>query len=128
MSKPFTKYLALAMLVILMMNIGVWSVHSNWLAHELEHSTNLMPMAEVADHAALLDIDSDDDNEAKAPSAIDHQLLHAADHIKHFSSPDFNRIFLALPSAMRSYFTPVVVPIATLEAPFRPPCLTSSFI
>ena len=125
MSKLFIKHLALALLVIFMTNIAVWSVHSNWLAHELEHVSSLTPMTVADDHDAGYDGNTAVDNVENTPNTIEHQLLHAADHLQLFPSPTASGIFLSLLSVERSYFTPIIVAIATFEAPFRPPRITS---
>lgn len=128
MSKLFVKHLALALLVIFMTNTAVWSVHSNWLAHELEHISSLKPMAVADDHVAAYDSITAVDNDENAPNTIEHQLLHATNHVQLFPSPDINRIFLPSLTLERPYFTRVDVPFATLEAPFRPPRITSFLI
>lgn len=61
------------------------------------------------------------DNEHDAGTAIGHQLLHAADHLQLFP---FAVLTLPMPKAsgmVLSQFTPVELPAASLEAPFRPP-------
>lgn len=124
MSKRFLKQLALALLVIFMTNTAVWSVHSNWLAHELEHIGSLKPMALAANHVVAYDSTTAIDSDKNAPTTIEHQLLHATDHIQLLPSPNINGLFVSVLTLERPYFTPINVPFATLEAPFRPPRIT----
>ena len=128
MSRLFTKHLALALLVIFMTNIAVWSVQPNWLAHELEHVGNLEPMTVAADHVDLFHTESKDSSDDNAPNAIEHQLLHAADHLQLLPSLGLNDIFLSPLRVEHCYFTHVIVLAATFEAPFRPPRSTSFLI
>ena len=121
MSKLFIKHLALALLVIFMTNIAVWSDHSSWLAHELEHVSSLTSMTVADDHAAAYDGNTAVDREENMPDTIEHQLLHAVDHLQLFPSPTASGTFLSLPSVERSYFTPIIVALATFDTPFRPP-------
>lgn len=121
MSRLFTKYLALAVLVIFMANMGVWSFHSNWLAHELEHSGTLELMTASVDHADVHKINALADNDEKSPAAMEHQLLHAVDHLQLFPGAITSGIFSFLPGAVRYHFTSANVALATFEAPFRPP-------
>lgn len=121
MSRLFTKYISLAMLVFFMGNMGVWSFHSNWLAHELEHNGTLELMTASVDHADVHKIDALADNDEKSPAAMEHQLLHAVDHLQLFPGAVIDGIFSFLPSAVRYHFTSFNVALATFEAPFRPP-------
>ncbi|MHB1591670.1 MAG: hypothetical protein ACYCTW_09085, partial [Sulfuricella sp.] len=105
MSRLFTKYLSLAMLVIFITNIAMWSFHSNWLAHELEHSGALELMTAPVDHADVHKIDALADNDEAAPSAMEHQLMHAVDHLQLFPGAVIDGIFSFLPSAVRYHFT-----------------------
>jgi len=126
MNRLFTKHLALAMLVILMANTGMWSIHSNWLVHELEHDA--APVSMASDHAVIHGIDTGGKGDADPSSAVSHQLLHAAEPIQFFLGSHFSGIFLPLTRIVRPAFLRVAVPAATFEAPFRPPRFTSSFI
>jgi len=121
MSRPFTKYLSLAVLVIFMTNMGVWSFHSNWLAHELEHSGTLEVMAATADHADAGKLGALADNNEKSPATMDHQLLHAVDHLQFFPGAVIDGIFASQPGAVRYHCTSFNVALATFETPFRPP-------
>lgn len=109
------------MLVIFMTNIGLWSFHSNWLAHELEHNDTLELMTASVDHADVHKIDASADIDEAAPSAMEHQLMHAVDHLQLFPGAIIDGIFSFLPSAVRYHFTVFNVALATFEAPFRPP-------
>ena len=106
------------MLVIFMTNMGVWSFHSNWLAHELEHSGTLELMQASADHD---DAYGPADNNEESPATMDHQLLHAVDHLQLFPGAVIDGIFASLPGAVRYHFTSFNVALATFETPFRPP-------
>lgn len=127
MSRLFTKYLSLAMLVIFMTNIGLWSFHSNWLAHELEHNdTHELTTASV-DHTDVHKIGALADGDEKSTGAMEHQLMHAVDHLQLLHGAVIDGIFSFLPSAVRYHFTSFDVALATFEAPFRPPSHYPSF-
>lgn len=121
MNRLFKNYLALAMLAIFMANMGVWSFHSNWLAHQLEHSGMVELMTASGAHAGVHKIGALADNDKKSPAAMEHQLLHAVDHLQLFPGAITSGIFSFLPGAVRYHFTPPNVALATFEAPFRPP-------
>lgn len=91
MDTSITRYFTFAMLVIFafMTNVGLWSDHSNWLTHELEHSVNVTPMTDTANYVALHDVDSAEINSATSGLAVEHELLHAADHL--LNRPEFLR-------------------------------------
>lgn len=128
MSRLFTKYLSLAMLVIFMTNIGMWSFHSNWLAHELEHNGPHEQMTASVDHADVHKIGALADNDEKSTGAMEHQLMHAIDHLQLFQGAIIDGVFSFLPSAARYHFTPPNMALATFEAPFRPPSHYPSLI
>lgn len=118
MNRLFTRYLSLAVLVIFMTNMGAWNFHSGWLTHELEHGGMLELMQASVDHD---DAYAPADNDEKSPAAMEHQLLHAIDHLQFFPGAIPSGIFSFLPGAARYHFTSFNVAPATFEAPFRPP-------
>lgn len=126
MKSRFTKYLSLAVLVIFMANMGIWSLHSNWLTHEMEHSGMLERMAASSDHADSHKMDAPDDKGKKSPAAMEHRLLHAVDHLQLFPGAIPRGISSSPPGTVRYHFTPQNVALATFEAPFRPPSLSLS--
>jgi hypothetical protein len=103
------------MLVIFITNLSIWSFQSTWLTHEIEHNLQSLSMT------------SQDDNK-ELPGSIEHQLLHAADHLQLFVTSISDIASLFSPSAVFFHFTSVALPCATLEAPFRPPRFTLHFI
>lgn len=101
------------MLVIFVTNLGMWSFQSKWLTHEIEHHVQRLPMTAMDEHVAV-------DNK-ELPADIEHQLLHAADHLQIFVTTFPDSIPLSATGAVFFHFTLVAVLHATIEAPFRPP-------
>jgi len=121
MAARFRKSISLALFVIFMANMGVWSFHTQWLSHALAHTTDAVLMVASADHSAQ---DHAAVGGKKAPSAEEHQLLHAADHLQLFPGTvplqDFVSHTGTVPIGFRlSAATPV-----DTEPLFRPPCST----
>lgn len=123
MGTPINRYFAFTMVVIFlfMANVGLWSDHSNWLTHELEHSVNVAPMTKTAEYVSLHDIDHTEDSIAVNSVAIEHELLHAASHLQFFLSINLNFSFLALTQSADFYLNYVEIILLAFDAPFRPP-------
>lgn len=123
MSVPVTKYFTSAMLVIFafMTNVGLWSNHANWLTHDLEHSVNAPTMKVAADHIALHDINSKDVTSVTSELALEHELLHAVDHLQFFLSVSVITIFISLPRLVGNQLSSLHIPPSTYDTPFRPP-------
>ena len=121
MSKLFTKTLAFTLFAIFMANMAAWSFSSNRFVHEIEHSrevTQLMLALESGDGHQHDVVDADDD---EAPSASEHQLLHAVDHLQLIPSIVVYGTHRSLPSTALSHFISRTLPLAALDPPFRPP-------
>ncbi len=111
-----------------MANMAAWSFNSNWLAHEIEHS-------HASAHVELAFEPSDHDGhgdtypagEDKAPGAVEHQLLHAADHPQLFPGIAFDHIPSPMPDIVLSHVISRTLPLAMQDPPFRPP-RTISFL
>lgn len=112
------------MFVIFMMNMGVWSFQTNWLAHEIEHTTEAALTMLPSDHGDAHSHASTGDNDA--PSTAEHQLLHAADHLQLFPSTIIPQGFVPQHSGVLTEFRLPAVPLAASESPFRPPRNISS--
>lgn len=123
MVSPITKYLTFAMLVIFafVTNVGLWSDHSNWLTHELEHSVNVAPMTVAANYVELHEIESVDLSSATSGLAIEHELLHAADHMQLFVSKNLKTVFFSSPSILEVLFNSLPSNRPNSDTPFRPP-------
>ncbi|WP_233588407.1 hypothetical protein [Herminiimonas sp. KBW02] len=117
------RYFAFAVLVMFafMTNVGLWSDHSNWLTHDLEHSVNIIPDSATAEYASLHDMPAASDTSASSSSAIEHELLHAANHLQFFLAMNSVLAFLPAAKSPESCRKTVVIPCASSGAPFRPP-------
>lgn len=120
-----TRSFAFTMLVmfLFMTNVGLWSDHSNWLNHELEHSANVTPMTMTAEYVSLHDTDHSDISIATSSVAVEHELLHAASHLQLFLGVDLDFSFLPLTQSAEFYFNYVEILLLAFDAPFRPPRL-----
>lgn len=125
MGTLITRYFAFTMLVIFlfMTNVGLWRDHSNWLNHELEHSVNVAPMTKTAEYVSLHDTDHSNSSIATSSVAVEHELLHAANHLQLFLGVDLDFSFLPLTQSAEFYFNYVEIILLASEAPFRPPRL-----
>lgn len=121
MSKLLTKTLAFALFAIFMVNMAAWSFSSHRLAHEIEHSRKVMQMMLVLEDGGSYQQDVMDAYDDNAPSASEHQFLHAADHLQLFPSTVFYGIPPSLPSTVLSHFIFRTLPFAAFDPPFRPP-------
>jgi hypothetical protein len=92
----------------------MWSFQSKWLTHEIEHHVQHLPMTAMDEY-----VDAVDNKEL--PGGIEHQLLHAVDHVQLFVTIFSDLVSLFAPSALFFHFTSVALPCATFETPFRPP-------
>ena len=106
---------------VFMTNVGLWSDHSNWLTHELEHSVNVAPMTVAANYVDLHDIDSVDLSSATSGLAIEHELLHAADHMQLFVSKNLKTVFFSSPNIVEVIFNSFPSNRSSSDTPFRPP-------
>lgn len=115
------------MLVIFafMTNVGIWSNHSNWLTHDLEHNVNVIPDQATADYVALHDVESPDDISATSSLAVEHELLHAANHLQYFLGTEQKISLLPLSTIIKTYPHFRELPLAAFDAPFRPPRSTA---
>lgn len=122
------RYFALAVLVMFafMTNVGLWSDHSNWLTHDLEHSVNIIPDSATAEYVSLHDMPVTSDTSASSASAIEHELLHAANHLQFFLAVNSQLAFLPAAKSLESCFKPALLPCAAANAPFRPPRISLS--
>ena len=118
MSKLLKKTIAFTLFAIFMVNMAAWSFSSSRLAHEIENSRESV-QAMLLEH--LESHQPDGMNDGDAPSASEHQLLHAADHLQFFPITVFYKTHSSLPSTILSHFIFRTLPLAALVPPFRPP-------
>lgn len=123
LKKSLKKYLAFAILVMFafMTNVGLWSDHSNWLTHEFEHSVNIVPDSAAAEYVSLHDMPTVDDASASSSAAIEHELLHAANHLQFFLAVTSIIAFPPATKLLESGSKFVTLPFAVAGVPFRPP-------
>ena len=124
MSKLFRKSISLAMFVVFMANPGVWNFQAKWLAHEIEHSTGFALMTLQLDHADAHHHDGEDDG----PSASEHQLMHAFDHLQLFPGTTVIAHFSLPHDPVLADFSLPSVTLAASESPYRPPRNTPSLV
>ena len=121
MSKLFPKTLAFALFAIFMVNMVAWSFNSHRLAHEIEHSREFAEMTLSLEPGENLNNDLVDSGADDAPSATEHQLLHAIDHLQFFPGIVFYGAIPFLPSTALFDFMLLTLPHAAFDPPFRPP-------
>ncbi len=126
MRRSTKKTLSLVLLVLVLIGNGVFAFDSKRLAHAISHGQSLAPS--LLDHNASFPFAAQGEREAQPLSAIEHQLLHAAEHIQTFVA---NRVFNE-PADFSARVVPggrssLALPQAEAELPFRPPRLLSSF-
>ncbi|CAL60738.1 conserved hypothetical protein; putative TonB box [Herminiimonas arsenicoxydans] len=111
------------MLVIFtfMINVGIWSDHSNWLTHELEHGPAANSITVAGNYLALHDIEIAEASNATSEMVVEHELLHAADHLQLFLTINATTIFLTSPRISETHFNSLTTPPSVTEKPFRPP-------
>ena len=126
MSSSLRKSVALVMFVIFMANLGLWNFQMQ-LDHELDHTVHpalaLQGAAHAHVHVHVQDQHHGDTSERdeNAPTASQHQLLHAVDNVQ----PNFGGVIaqnVKPPHNVTGFdFQLPLVPSATSESPFRPP-------
>lgn len=113
------KLLMGLMLIILLMNMMLLAFQAKAVLHDLKQMGT--PIASVASVASVVNVQVVDHQDV--PELIEHQLLHAADHVQFF-------LFTSLPTT--SIFSHQKTPsrhiainlvAMMLESPFRPPRL-----
>ena len=122
MSSSLRESLALVMFVIFMANLGLWNFHMQ-LEHELDHTGHPALALQGAAHVHAQDQHHGDTSECdeNAPTASQHQLLHAVDNVQ----PNFGGVIahnVKPPHNVTGFdFQLPLVPSAASESPFRPP-------
>lgn len=127
MGMVLSKCFALVTLVIFvfMTNVGVWSNYSHWLAHDLEHDANVVSNDPATNYVSLHDADVADDISATSSLTVEHELLHAANHLQFFLGINLKISFLPIATFIGVYSNFWAIPLATFVAPFRPPIFLS---
>lgn len=126
MSRLFRKSISLAMFVIFMANSGVWNFQTNWLAHEIDHSTKLAQLTLTTSHADAHHCHAEASCDEASPGAAEHKLMHAADHLQLFPGTIVSIKFSLSHNPVLPDFSQPDVPLALSESPFRPPKSTLS--
>jgi hypothetical protein len=126
MSKPFPKHIAFLIFVIFMTHVGAWGFSSAKLAHEFEHNDNGIKQAATAHQyvdTAVVNIDDDDDDDDDLGlDLVEHQVLHAVDHLQFFPDTALGCVFSpARANIVLLHFTEQALPLLTLEPLLRPP-------
>lgn len=119
MSKSALRHAALLMLVIFLTNMMAFALSATRLAHELDHDAKLelSTSDHVHDRLASNPGHSDD-----ASDAVEHQVLHAIDHVQLFPDVGFTSPRAANgASIVRSHIADKVLPHPGADLPFRPP-------
>ena len=123
MDMVLSKCFTLAMLVIFlfMTNMGVWSNYLHFLIHDLEHEVNVVSETTTTNYVSLHDTDIADNISANSSLSVEHELLHAANQLQFFLGINLKISFLSIASFIDAYFNVVSMPLAAIDAPFRPP-------
>lgn len=123
MTSSIDKRLTFLLIVIMlfMTNVSLWSKHSNWLTHELEHTVSTAYSSAVTDYVLLHNLNIEASDEATSSTAIEHELLHAASHLPLFLIEVLNTATSDIFEAVRSYQYNAQIPAFKSEPPFRPP-------
>lgn len=109
-----------------MTNVGLWSDHSNWFTHELEHNAHIAAVTENAAYASMHEAETS--GSASSAVAIEHELMHAANHLQLFLGVTLKSVFLPVANAISVCFERPALPCAASDAPFRPPRFSSFLI
>ena len=125
MRRSTKKNLALVLLILVLIGNGVFAFDSKRLAHAISHGQLLAPS--LLDHNASFPFAAQGEREAHPLSAIEHQLLHAVEHIQTFvANRDFDEQADAPARLVPGGRASLAPPQAEAEPPFRPPRLLSS--
>jgi hypothetical protein len=122
MSSSLRESVALVMLVIFMANLGLWNFHMQ-LDHERDHTGHPALALQGAAHVHDQDQHHGDTSERdeNAPTASQHQLLHAADNVYPYFGGVIAQNVIPPHNVAGAEFQLPLVPSATSESPFRPP-------
>jgi len=112
------KPLAFILLVIFLANMALWSFSKKDFSHELMHA-DIVLLAPDHDHHEAGSGDPQDDDSL---STVQHQVLHAADHVQFLSGvPDHAPRVETEVSSIPLQFTSQALPRPALDQPYRPP-------
>lgn len=109
-----------------MTNVGLWSDHSNWLTHDLEHNVHVAAETASASYATMHESETQHASSASSALAVEHELLHAANHLQLFLGMSVKIIFLPLAKLSATCFDALPIFCAIPETPFRPPRFSPS--
>jgi len=119
------KNLSLGLLILVLIGNGVFACDAKRLAHAISHGQSLSPS--LRDHNASFPFAAQGERKARPLSAIEHQLLHAAEHIQTFvANRDFDDLADVPARIVPGGRSSLALPQAEAELPFRPPRLLSS--
>jgi hypothetical protein len=106
-----------------MTNVGLWSDHSNWLTHDLEHNIHVAAetATATASYASMHEPATQHASSSNSALAVEHELLHAANHLQLFLGVSVKIIFLPMAKSITTCFDAPPLLCAIPEAPFRPP-------
>lgn len=118
-----SRCLAFSLLVVFMANLAAWGGGAAQMAHELGHGA-VAAMAAGQDIATLSPAlrayaEAGDDS---VPAAVEHQALHAVDHMQLFPPPPARLSFATpVPGLAAFFFVTRGLPPPRADQPFRPP-------
>ena len=111
------KPLAFILLVIFLANIGLWSFSKHALSHDRMHA-DIVQLALDHDHREAAPDDAGEDN----LSAVQHHVLHAADHVQFLSVIPASALRVATEArTLHLQFSSQALPRPALDQPYRPP-------
>ncbi len=112
------RLLAFTLLFIFLANLATWSGGAAQMAHELGHGAVAAMAAGALDAA----VPFAEPGENSAPAIVEHQALHAVDHMQFFPPTPFHYAFATAPAgrAHAAFLARQPTP-ARADLPFRPP-------
>ena len=113
------RLVALVMLVVVLANLAAWGGGAVQMAHDLGHGAYAGQHASLQPAVMRAWAEAADDS---APAAVEHQALHAVDHMQFFP-PTPAQVAVRQPAAGRAtvFFLARALPPARSDLPFRPP-------
>lgn len=112
------KPLAFILLVIFLANMGLWSFSKKSISHEFMHA-DIVQSAPDHEHLEAKSGDPQGDDDL---TAVQHHVLHAADHVQFLTGiPDHALRVATEATSISLQFSSQALPRPALDQPYRPP-------
>lgn len=114
----FHRPLVFILLVIFLTNMGLWSLSTKSVSHGLTHSETVQSTSDH-DHLEIASVPSTDGD---GLTAVQHDALHAAEHIQFISGVPANALRVQIEAiSLPLQFSSLALPRRALDQPFKPP-------